>query len=1113
MPDLLPQNIRLTQETLPALSALSELLPGGFFVYHAFGDQRLITWNSRLPALFGCADDEEFRALTGGSFRGIVHPEEYEAVEDSIRRQIAQDPDRTDHVRYRFVRRDGSVGILEDYGRFSHSETYGDIYYVFVQDITRQYYEEREREQAAEEQRVREARQARLNADLQMIGGLAEEYYALYYYHLDDGIFNIYSLDAARFPEAAGIVEAGGDPLGILRAFGTSRLVHPDDRGEFEALTDPTIRAKLAHSKKFTLRFRRNFNGSYRWAEMDIIKYEPIDTPAAAVAIGFADRDAEIRGEMVLRNSFSILNLSLAPDEAVDRLLALAGEYYDAQRAYIFEFGREKKTVVNTYEWCAPGIRAEKDRLQAVPVEAVAGWIREFERQGAFFMDALDTEHNTPQTREILEMQGIRRLIAAPLLSGGTIVGFVGVDDPAGSIDNVSALQTVAAVAYSEILRRKEDDEEHITLSKLTETFLSVYYVDLTEDYIHNWKIDDFGRDVYGGAGRYSQQMSAYVREHVAERDREHCAQMTDPAYILEQFAQRDRFSVNMTDIMRGEERDFLFDFVKVSEDGSQLVLCCTDVTESLSREREQQRRLAEALSMAESANRAKTTFLNNMSHDIRTPMNAIIGFTSLAAVHIDNTEQVRDYLRKISQSSDHLLSLINDVLDMSRIESGKMNLEEQAENLPDMIHALRDIVQADIHAKQHNFFIDTVDVNDEDVICDKLRLNQVLLNILSNSVKYTPAGGTIYMRISEKALRPNGRATYEFRIRDNGMGMEEDFLRTIFDPFTRARNSTASGIQGTGLGMAITKNIVDMMGGTIEVQSAPGKGTETVVTLDFTLARDHLEPAVIPELQGLRGLVTDDDPETAMSIAGMIRDIGMRPDWCTSGKETVLRAAEASRSGDPFTVYVMDWLMPDINGIETARRVRRAIGSEVPIIILTAYDWSDIEAEAREAGVTAFVSKPLFPSDLRRTLSECLGTSAPVVETAAPTYDLVGKKILLVEDNELNREIAAELLEEEGITVDTAQDGSAAVEKLRHAAVGDYDLVLMDIQMPILDGYEATRQIRAMGVALSDIPILAMTANAFEEDRRAALEAGMNEHIAKPIDIEKLRATLARFL
>lgn len=406
---------------------------------------------------------------------------------------------------------------------------------------------------------------------------------------------------------------------------------------------------------------------------------------------------------------------------------------------------------------------------------------------------------------------------------------------------------------------------------------------------------------------------------------------------------------------------------------------------DALRKEREMQARLESALSMAQSANKAKTTFLNNMSHDMRTPMNAIIGYSGLAAKHIDDKPQVQDYLAKIGKSSNHLLSLINDVLDMSRIESGKMSLEEKPENLTDIINTLSDIVQADMDSKQHNFSIDIVNLDDECVVCDRLRLNQVLLNILSNSIKYTAPGGTISMQVMEKSVSPSESATYEFRIKDNGMGMDEEFRKVLFEPFTRVKSSTVSGIQGTGLGMAITKSIIDMMGGRIEVKSELGKGTEITITFDFRLA----------------------GPE------------------------------------------------------------------------------EDARPDAEQ---------------------DCTGC-------AVEDFSLAGLKILLVEDNEINREIATAVLGEFGCVVSSAEDGDVAVRMMAEAKEGDYDIVLMDVQMPTIDGYEATRQIRALGTEISRVPILAMTANAFEEDRRTAIEAGMNEHIAKPIDVDNFRAVISRFV
>ena len=525
----------------------------------------------------------------------------------------------------------------------------------------------------------------------------------------------------------------------------------------------------------------------------------------------------------------------------------------------------------------------------------------------------------------------------------------------------------------------------------------------------------------------------------------------------------------------------------------------------------EQNRKLEIALQHEGAANRAKREFLFNMSHDIRTPMNAIIGFTSLAATHIDNREQVLDYLKKISTSSQHLLSLINDVLDMSRIESGKVKIEEKAVHLPDLVHDVRSIIQPNVAAKRLSLFIDTMDIEDEDIITDPLRLNQILLNILSNAIKFTPTGGMISIRIAQKNGAPKGCVCYEFRIKDNGIGMSEEFQKHIFEEFSREESSTVSGIQGTGLGMSITKNIVDLMGGTIALTSEPGKGTEFIVTLCFTRSGQKAEPKQLPQLEGLRALVADDDTNTCLNVSTMLSKIGMRPEWTISGKEAVIRTKYAVEQGDAFSVYIIDWLIPDMNGIEIVRQIRKVIGNRCPIIILTAYDWADIEDEARAAGVTAFCEKPLFLSELRRVLAEPF-RAEPASEPAQPTAaDLKGKKLLLVEDNELNREIALEILKGAGFVVDTAEDGAVAVQKIKQAAPGQYDLILMDIQMPNLDGYEATRQIRALPDAeKASIPIFAMTANAFEEDRQNALAAGMNGHIAKPLDVPHLLRVLA---
>ena len=539
------------------------------------------------------------------------------------------------------------------------------------------------------------------------------------------------------------------------------------------------------------------------------------------------------------------------------------------------------------------------------------------------------------------------------------------------------------------------------------------------------------------------------------------------------------------------------------------------EITGQVLKQKEQTQALQDALMQAQHANRAKTTFLSNMSHDIRTPMNAIIGFTTIAVSHIDNKDQVRDCLQKVLSSSNHLLSLINDILDMSRIESGKVQIKEQECNISELMHNLVNIIQPQVKAKQLELFIDTFEVANEDVIADALKLNQVFINLLSNAVKYTPAGGTVSFRIMQKTTFRHGYGDYIFVIRDTGIGMSKEFVKHIFEPFERETTATQSGIQGTGLGMAITKNIVEMMNGTIEVESEVGKGSTFTVGLTLKLQDVEKNAEQIKELNGLRALVVDDDFNVCDSVSKMLKHIGMRSEWTTSGREAAYRAKAAHEEGDSYHTYIIDWQMPETSGIETARKIRSAVGNEAPIIILTAYDWSDIEEEAKEAGVTAFCAKPLFMSDLKAALLAANNMLDREDEAAIWTLaDFSGKRILLVEDIELNREIAEVILTEAGFTVESAPDGTDAVAMVKASGEYYYDAVLMDVQMPIMNGYEATRTIRSLPRKdVRTLPIIAMTANALEEDKEAALKNGMNAHLAKPIDVEMFIKVLGQFV
>ena len=624
-------------------------------------------------------------------------------------------------------------------------------------------------------------------------------------------------------------------------------------------------------------------------------------------------------------------------------------------------------------------------------------------------------------------------------------------------------------------------------------------------------------KENFAGELSFEESMEFYIQKYVCEEDREMVRQAASSEEIEKGLSEGKQYHVNFRTQKKGQLEYYQMKIVRagVRSGRGSIVLGIRSVDKEIRNEMEQRSNLKDALMQANRASKAKSVFLSNMSHDIRTPMNAIVGFTSLAMKHIDNRERMEEYLKKIMTSGNHLLSLINDVLDMSRIESGKIRLDEKACSLPEILHSICNIVQADVHAKQLELHIDTLDIRNEDIYCDKLRLNQVLLNLLGNAVKYTGAGGAINMRITEKAGAPDGFAQYEFSIKDNGVGMSDEFVEHIFEPFEREKNSTTSGIQGTGLGMAITKNIVDMMNGTIEVESELGVGSTFTVSFVFRIRKEEKEEQAIPELKNCRALVVDDDFNTCDSVSYMLGQIGLRAEWTLSGKEAVLRTKQASMRKDGYLVYIIDWLLPDMNGIEVTRRVRQVMGDNVPVIVLTAYDWSEIEEEAKEAGVTAFCSKPLFMSELRKCLRTVIGAEEQVEEEKeGREVQFKAGRILLAEDNELNQEIAVEILGGAGFTTEVAENGKVALEMLQRSDPGYYQLVLMDVQMPVMSGYEAVREIRQLeNQRLAGIPVIAMTANAFEEDKQEALRNGMDGHIAKPINIELLFTTLNKVL
>lgn len=683
--------------------------------------------------------------------------------------------------------------------------------------------------------------------------------------------------------------------------------------------------------------------------------------------------------DAAIRDCIEILYKEFRSKDAVEELLATLASYYDADRAYIMECDKEREYFSNTYEWCTKGIRSNKTSLQNIPLEMIGPWIESMSDLDAVYLESKNDEYGVwNKLYQSLPVLDVKSISVSTIVSNEHRYGFVVLDNPKESQKNFAVLKLVAGFVENEIHRRKRMDEDAAVTAILSSDYSCIFYCNMESNCVTMHKITQPIQRLLGNA--FESMSCSDAINYIA-------CKVSAPSDVEEV---RKNLAIKNLKPLLQKNGLTSFEFVNyvdkfceckvvaVNKKKKAFVIGFADKDEQIRMARMHQEMLQNALSMAQSSDRAKTTFLSNMSHDIRTPMNAIVGFTELAKSHIDNKELVLDYLRKLGQSSKHLLSLINDVLDMSRIESGKMVLTDNDEDLSEIIESLKDIVQADVDMKRLSFDVKTDNLRDTGIVCDKLRLNQVLLNVLSNAIKYTQAGGSVVMEVAEKKSSKQDSALYEFRICDNGMGMNAEFLKTIYEPFTRAKSSTVSGIQGTGLGMSITKNIVEMMGGSIEIFSEENKGTEVVLNIEFKL----------------------------------------------HGK---------------------------------------ACGAQ---------------------------------------------------KIAVGEFDFTGKKVLLVEDNEMNREIACDILSDFGLEVDVAVNGREAVEKVQTSTLGQYDVVLMDVQMPVMDGYEATHAIRELGEKFqSSIPIIAMTANAFEEDRKAALDAGMDEHVSKPIDVEKMKYILNRFL
>ncbi len=877
-----------------------------------------------------------------------------------------------------------------------------------------------------------------------------------------------------------------------------SDLLHPEDKERVMNLLQRTMKDKT-NKTKYNIEYRLKTNdGQYHWFRASAEVIRRLDGSANRIAGILSNVDAEKRSLMQAQKS-----------AAFHRAFTSANicEYYVNLEKNTFDTFKVESSLMTAFEQSHTWDELVKFFVDNYVIEEDKKTVTDFYNRSYITekLKGLETEL-CQECRIILngEERWVRNVVMRGEIEDSEYAMIFLRDITASKAETMRRMQMASDNASMELLIK--------SMVRLVDRFV---VCDLEEDQYKFYNLQ--GEMIYKPSGTYHDFAGQVVAKY----------KTLEPLEPIEVLLSSENLRKNLTD-----ERDiYKFEYCSLDENtykiasfiplewkGTKLakvLLASMDVSQEKKAEIESHKALKEAYQTAENASRAKTDFLSNMSHDIRTPMNAIIGLTAIAGANIENQDKVIECLGKITKSSRHLLGLINEVLDMARIESGKMSLAEEDFNLSELVDNLVTLTKPGIDEHRHNFEVHIEHIEHEAVCGDSLRIQQVFVNLMSNAVKYTPDEGNITFSIKEK---PNGFSElgcYEFSIEDNGIGMTPEYQKIMFEPFSRADDHRTTKVQGTGLGMAIARNIINLMNGNITVDSTLNKGTKITVTIYLKLQESRKEQE--KELINLPVLVVDDDKTCCESTVATLKDIGIEGEWVLTGKEAVERCYARHEMNSDYFAVILDWKMPEMDGIETARKIRERVGKEVTIIILTSFEFSDIEEDARAAGVDAFIAKPLFRSRLtaalRQFTSEKKEKNARDYLEEFSKVDYTGKKILIVEDNELNREIAAEILGMTGAEIDVAENGKIAVEKVMNAPENEYDLAFMDIQMPIMNGYEATAAIRSLPGARGKVPIIAMTANAFAEDVQLAKNTGMNEHIAKPLDMNKLNDVLRQWL
>ena len=1121
------RKFELNEDTLSVIEEIGGYMPGGFFIYRANEMKELIYANKAVFSIYGCNNLEEFKALTGYTFKGMVHPEDSDRIAASILHQISTSDEQMDYAEYRIIRRDGAIRWVDDYGHYTETKAYGGIYVVFISDITEKKLQ-RETDTATRDAVI----DTLINTynTVYLINDVVTEQTSLYHSDMDriheKAIHN--ALSHARYTDTK-------------TQYVATMVAEEDQERMQEQISLPYILKQFETKDRFSVNFIRALQSGPRHYRIDFGKvYMP--GGRIGVTMGFKDVDDEVQQGRALQKAIREAKQAEAENRrliqevqsaakladlmgSVSSLLTnmpamsfskevATGKYLACNQAFAEYAGKTKPEEVVGMTDHEIFDQATADHFVEDDKKAVS-----MEKAYIFFEDVPDATGamtRNLQTTKTTFTDALGRLCLLGMCIDVTEMTRIKTAE-AEARTKQQELEEKLALQERLLEEERSREQQNQLITALGSDYWSVYLVQLDKNvgicYQESGEDKDFK---LGQQFPYLESIRAYADEYVTDEYREEFLRFTDPDMIREGLRTQRVISYRYQIFKNGKPIYVMIRFagVRHPEDRNDglvhsVGLSFSNVDAETRKSLEQNRALSDALAVAEEASKAKTAFLSNMSHEIRTPMNAIIGLNNIAMNEPSASEKVKEYLARIGTSANHLLRIINDILDMSRIESGRMTIKSEEFSFAKALEQVNTIISGQCRDKGLRYDCRMKGDVRNYYIGDDMKLRQVMINILGNAVKFTPEGGIITFTI-ETIAQFNGKSTLRLTFADTGIGMSKEYLPKLFDAFSQEDTSSTSKYGSTGLGMPITKNIVELMNGNIEVESERGKGTTFTVTVTLIDSdrKTSLEDEDVVHPDDMCVLVIDDDPIACEHAQIVLGQVGISCEKALSGLEGIEMVKLRHARREPYNLILVDWRMPELDGVETTRQIRKAVGSETPIIILTSYSWEDIAEEAREAGVDTFVAKPLFAGTVMDEFREAFKKKHTLLE--GETADLKGRRVLLAEDVAVNAEIMMMVLSMREIEVDHAENGRIAVEKYTNHEPGHYDAILMDMRMPEMDGLEATRAIRAMDrTDAKTIPIIALTANAFDEDVQRSMQAGLNAHLSKPVEPEALFRTL----